>query len=42
MDMTESQLRERLRKIAALFVVDDSGRPLGVLHFHDLLKLGAA
>ena len=30
------------RKIAALFVVDDSGRPLGVLHFHDLLKLGAA
>ena len=29
------------RKIAALFVVDGDGRPLGVLHFHDLLRLGA-
>ena len=30
------------RRIAALFVVDGDGRPLGVLHFHDLLRLGAA
>jgi arabinose-5-phosphate isomerase len=29
------------RKIAALFVVDGDGKPLGVLHFHDLLRLGA-
>ena len=28
------------RKIAALFVVNDAGAPVGVLHFHDLLRLG--
>ncbi len=29
------------RKITALFVVDD-GRPVGIVHFHDLLRLGVA
>lgn len=28
--------------ISALVVVDDSGRPQGVVHFHDLLRIGAA
>ena len=30
------------RKITTLFVVDGAGRPEGVVHFHDLLKVGAA
>ena len=30
------------RKITTLFVVDAAGRPEGVVHFHDLLKVGAA
>ena len=29
-------------KITALFAVDEAGRPIGVVHFHDLLRLGAA
>ena len=28
-------------KITALFVVD-AGRPVGIVHFHDLLRAGAA
>ena len=30
------------RKITALFVLDGDGRPCGVVHLHDLLRLGAA
>jgi arabinose-5-phosphate isomerase len=30
------------RQITALFVVDGSGRPVGVLHIHDLLRGGIA
>jgi arabinose-5-phosphate isomerase len=30
------------RKITALFVVDEHGRPRGLIHMHDLLRLGAA
>lgn len=29
------------RKISALVVVDDTNRPIGVLHMHDLLRAGA-
>ena len=29
-------------KISTLFVLDEAGRPAGVLHLHDLLRLGAA
>jgi arabinose-5-phosphate isomerase len=29
-------------KITALFVVDAATRPVGIVHFHDLLRLGAA
>lgn len=28
--------------IAALFIVDEQRRPLGIVHFHDLLKAGVA
>jgi arabinose-5-phosphate isomerase len=28
--------------ISALFVTDDRGLPLGLVHFHDLLRIGAA
>ena len=28
-------------RITALFVVDD-GRPVGIVHVHDLLRMGAA
>ena len=28
--------------ITALFIIDRSGRPLGVVHLHDLLKAGVA
>lgn len=28
------------RKISALFVVDDSNRPIGILHIHDCLRAG--
>ena len=30
------------RPITALFVVDEDGRPLGILHIHDLLRTGLA
>ena len=30
------------RKITALFVVDAAGRPRGIVHFHDLLRIGVA
>lgn len=30
------------RKITALFVVDERGAPRGIVHFHDLLRVGAA
>lgn len=36
-------LREmNARSITALFVVDDDGRPVGILHVHDLLRAGVA
>jgi arabinose-5-phosphate isomerase len=28
------------RPITTLFVVDAAGRPLGILHIHDLLRAG--
>jgi arabinose-5-phosphate isomerase len=30
------------RKIAALFIVDADERPVGIVHLHDLLRIGAA
>ncbi len=30
------------RKITALFVIDPANKPIGVVHIHDLLKIGAA
>ena len=30
------------RSITALFVVDDIGKPVGLVHIHDLLRLGVA
>lgn len=30
------------RKITTLFVVDDAGAPIGILHLHDLLRAGVA
>ena len=30
------------QRITALFVVDEAGKPCGIVHFHDLLRLGAA
>jgi len=30
------------QKITSLFVVDDDGRPLGILHIHDCLRAGVA
>jgi arabinose-5-phosphate isomerase len=32
----------RDRKITSLFVVDPAGRPVGILHLHDLLRAGLA
>ena len=32
----------RARPITALFVVDSGGRPVGILHVHDLLRAGIA
>jgi arabinose-5-phosphate isomerase len=42
-DMLAAEALEILetRKISALFVVGGDGRPQGVVHFHDLLRLGA-
>ncbi len=30
------------RKITALFVLDDAGKPCGIVHLHDLLRVGVA
>lgn len=30
------------QQITAVFVVDDDGRPLGLIHIHDLLRIGVA
>ena len=30
------------RPVTTLFVVDAKGRPLGILHVHDLLRAGVA
>ena len=30
------------RPITALFVVDATGQPIGILHLHDLLRAGVA
>ena len=35
-------MNARERPITALFVLDPSGRPLGILHVHDLLRAGLA
>ena len=35
-------MNARERPITALFVVDQAGRPLGILHVHDLLRAGIA
>jgi arabinose-5-phosphate isomerase len=35
-------MNARLRPITALFVVDEAGRPIGLLHVHDLLRAGVA
>ena len=31
-----------LYNISALMVTDDDNRPVGVVHFHDLLRIGVA
>ena len=36
------EMTERERPITALFVVDPEGRPVGILHIHDLLRSGVA
>jgi arabinose-5-phosphate isomerase len=35
-------MNARERPITSLFVVDQVGRPLGILHIHDLLRAGVA
>ncbi|HTI83625.1 MAG TPA: KpsF/GutQ family sugar-phosphate isomerase [Acetobacteraceae bacterium] len=35
-------MNSRERPITSLFVVDAAGRPLGILHIHDLLRAGVA
>ncbi|MBN2630463.1 MAG: KpsF/GutQ family sugar-phosphate isomerase [Rhodobacteraceae bacterium] len=30
------------RKVGALFVIDETGRPIGILHLHDCLRTGVA
>jgi len=35
-------MNARKRPITALFVVDPAGRPVGILHIHDLLRAGVA
>ncbi|MEL6934724.1 MAG: CBS domain-containing protein, partial [Pseudomonadota bacterium] len=29
-------------KISAVFIVDDENHPLGIIHIHDCLRVGAA
>jgi arabinose-5-phosphate isomerase len=35
-------MNARERPVTTLFVVDPAGRPLGILHVHDLLRAGLA
>jgi arabinose-5-phosphate isomerase len=35
-------MNARERPITSLFVVDAAGHPLGILHIHDLLRVGMA
>ena len=35
-------MNDPARPVTALFVVDDGGRPVGILHIHDLLRAGVA
>jgi arabinose-5-phosphate isomerase len=35
-------MNARERPITSLFVIDPAGRPIGVLHVHDLLRAGVA
>ena len=35
-------MNARERPITALFVVNPAGRPIGILHIHDLLRAGLA
>ena len=35
-------MNARSRPITTLFVVDPAGRPIGILHVHDLLRAGVA
>ena len=35
-------MNARERPITTLFVVDSTGRPVGILHVHDLLRAGIA
>jgi arabinose-5-phosphate isomerase len=35
-------MNARERPITSLFVIDSAGRPIGVLHVHDLLRAGVA
>jgi arabinose-5-phosphate isomerase len=35
-------MHARARPISTLFVVDPAGRPIGILHIHDLLRAGVA
>jgi len=37
-----NDVRQEFRMITCLFVVDDHGKPLGLLHLHDCLKAGFA
>ncbi len=43
-DALTSEALEMLNsaKITSLFVVDDTGNPIGLIHIHDLLRIGAA
>ena len=43
-DMLAAEALELLnsRKITAVFVVDGESRPVGIIHLHDLLRVGAA
>jgi arabinose-5-phosphate isomerase len=40
-DLVAEALEIISHKISALFVVDHEGKAIGILHFHDLLRLGA-
>jgi len=40
-DLSAEALEIISHNISALFVIDDDKKPVGILHFHDLLRLGA-